>query len=161
MNTELMFSSVSNEWETPIEFYNELNSEFNFTLDPCATDENHLCDKYYTIKTDGLSKDWKDETVFVNPPYGREIIKWLRKCYEESVKNNIVIVMLVPSRTDTQWFHKYVKNKAEVRFLEGRLKFKNKLLEEEYRLAQKKYKLTAAPFPSMVVVYNGKTITKL
>ena len=67
---KLMFSSKSNEWETPQDFYDKLNHKFKFTLDPCATHENYKCDKYYTVEDDGLSKSWKGETVFINPPYG-------------------------------------------------------------------------------------------
>lgn len=78
-----MFSSKSAEWETPKWLFSKLNNEFNFTLDPCATKENHLCDKYYTIKDDGLLQDWSGETVFVNPPYGRAIKDWVKKCYDE------------------------------------------------------------------------------
>ena len=73
-----MFSSKSNSWETPQDFFDKLNDEFQFTLDPCASHENHKCSKYYTIEDDGLSKDWSGETVFVNPPYGREISKWVK-----------------------------------------------------------------------------------
>ena len=78
MNTELMFSSVSNEWETPQDFYDELNKEFNFTLDPCCQEYNHKCEKYYTSEMDGFNKSWKGEVVFCNPPYGKEIGKWVK-----------------------------------------------------------------------------------
>jgi site-specific DNA-methyltransferase (adenine-specific) len=80
-----MFSSNSNEWGTPQELYDELNKEFNFTLDPCSTEQNHKCEKFYTQEDDGLSKSWVNEVAFVNPPYGREIGLWVKKCYEESV----------------------------------------------------------------------------
>jgi phage N-6-adenine-methyltransferase len=139
MNTEVMFSSESSEWATPQEFYNELNKEFHFTLDPCATVENAKCDKFYTINEDGLKQDWGGETVFCNPPYGREIGKWVKKAYEESQKG-CTVVCLLPARTDTRWFHDYILGKAEIRFIKGRLKFgghKN-----------------AAPFPSMIVIYR-------
>jgi site-specific DNA-methyltransferase (adenine-specific) len=155
MNTNLMFSSISNEWETPKNLFDTLNKEFNFTLDPCCTKENKLCKKYYTIKTDGLSKDWSGETVFINPPYGREIGKWVKKCYEESLKGTIC-VMLIPSRTDTKWFHTYIYNKAEIRFLKGRLKFINRLLPS-WRI-DGNFKMQSAPFPSMVVVFNSRNV---
>jgi phage N-6-adenine-methyltransferase len=151
LNTDLMFSSISNEWETPDDLYEVLDKEFHFTLDPCSTNYNHKCAKYYTQDDDGLSKDWSGETVFCNPPYGREIGKWVKKCYEESRKPNTKVVMLIPSRTDTKWFHKYIYNKAEVRFLEGRLKFINRLLPS-YR-EDGNFKLQSAPFPSMIVVF--------
>ena len=132
--------------------YEKLNKEFNFTLDPCSTHENHKCDKYYTIEEDGLSKDWSGETVFVNPPYGRDIGKWVKKSYEESLKGTTV-VMLIPSRTDTTWFHQYIYGKAEIRFLKGRLKFVNRLLPSWNEEGD--YKLSPAPFPSMIVVYKN------
>ena len=139
MNTAVMFSSETDLWATPQEFFDKLNSEFNFTLDPCATSENAKCSKYYTVKEDGLKQDWGGETVFCNPPYGREIAKWVRKASEESKKPNTVVVMLIPARTDTSYFHDYIYKKAEIRFIRGRLKFGNAT--------------NSAPFPSMVVVF--------
>ena len=153
MNNELMFSSKSDEWETPQDLFDKLNKEFNFTLDPCATKDNHKCFKYYTIEDDGLSKDWSGETVFVNPPYGRSIGKWVKKCYEEYLKGTTV-VMLIPSRTDTKWFHQYIYNKTEFRLLKGRLKFINRLFPSWNE--EGNYKLSPAPFPSMIVVYKKK-----
>lgn len=142
INTGL-FSSKTNEWATPKLFFEELNKEFNFTLDPCATDENHKCEKYYTIKEDGLLQDWKNHCVFCNPPYGSSIKHWVKKCYEEHKKNNITIVMLIPARTDTSYFHEYIYHKAELRFIKGRLKFNDGN--------------NPAPFPSMVVIYRKET----
>ena len=140
MNTSVMFSSKKDEWSTPQDFFNELNKEFNFTLDPCATPENAKCEKYYTKEDDGLKQDWSGETVFCNPPYGRAIKDWVKKCYEESKKPNTTVVMLIPARTDTSYFHDYIYNKAkEIRFIRGRLKFGNAK--------------NSAPFPSMVVVF--------
>jgi len=148
-----MFSSKSDEWETPQDLFDKLNKEFNFTLDPCATKDNHKCNKYYTIEDDGLSKDWSGETVFVNPPYGRSIGKWVKKCYEEYLKGTTV-VMLIPSRTDTKWFHQYIYNKTEFRLLKGRLKFVNRLFPSWNE--EGNYKLSPAPFPSMIVIYKNK-----
>lgn len=136
MNTELMFSSKSDNWETPIEIFNELNKEFQFTFDVCADENNKKCDRYFTKEIDGLKQSWEGQRVWCNPPYGREVGKWVKKCSEEGN----VCVMLIPARTDTKWFHEYIYGKAEIRFLKGRLKFggcKN-----------------AAPFPSMVVVFR-------
>lgn len=146
MNTNLMFSSASNEWETPIEFFQQLDAEFHFTLDPCCQEYSHKCNKYYTSEMNGLDKSWEGETVFCNPPYGREIGLWVQKCYEESLKPNTTVVMLIPARTDTRWFHNYIyqKNNVEVRFLQGRLKFVNRLQD----------KPQPAPFPSMVVIFR-------
>lgn len=140
MNTTLMFSSETDLWATPQDFFDELDKEFHFTLDPCATPENAKCKKYYTVKEDGLKQDWQGETVFCNPPYGKAIKNWVKKCYEESRKPNTTVVMLIPARTDTTYFHEYIYKKAkEIRFVKGRLKFgcsKN-----------------SAPFPSMVVIF--------
>lgn len=135
MNAAL-FSSNSCEWETPPELFEKLDREFHFTLDPCASAENHKCDKFYTINDDGLSQDWGREVVFCNPPYGRKISKWVEKCSNHSG----IAVMLIPARTDTAYFHDYIYNKAEIRFLRGRLKFNN---------------YGRAPFPSMVVIFRN------
>lgn len=135
------FSSETNEWGTPQKFYEKLNDEFHFTLDPCSTHENHKCNKYYTQEDDGLSQDWSNEVVFMNPPYGREIKHWIQKAYEESLKG-VMVVCLIPARTDTTYWHSYIFGKAsEVRFVKGRLKFgdgKN-----------------SAPFPSAVIVFDN------
>jgi len=136
----VMFSSNSVEWETPIELFNELDKEFIFTLDPCSTKDNHKCMDYFTKEDDGLNKDWNYNNVFMNPPYGRNVIdKWIKKAYEESLKDNCVVVALLPVRTDTKWFHDYIIDKAEIRFLKGRLKFSNSK--------------DCAPFPSMIVIW--------
>lgn len=140
MNTEVMFSSRTPEWATPDDFFKKLDAEFHFTLDPCSTDENAKCRKHYTRDDDGLIQDWGGETVFCNPPYGRELPKWVRKCYEESRKPDTVCVMLIPSRTDTAYFHDWILGKAEIRFIRGRLRFGGCK--------------TGAPFPSMVVVFE-------
>lgn len=140
MNTDVMFSSKTDLWSTPKWFYDKLNEEFKFTLDPCSTKENHKCNKYYTKEDDGLSKSWFGENVFCNPPYGREINKWVKKCYLESMQKNTLVVALLPARTDTEWFHTYIYNKAkQIRFVKGRLKFGDSK--------------NSAPFPSMVVVF--------
>ena len=140
MNPDLMFSSAANEWETPQDFFDVLNKKFNFTLDPCATKENTKCAKYYTQVEDGLSQSWKGETVFVNPPYGRQLGVWVRKCYEEGQQPNTTVVLLIPSRTDTRYFHSYILGKAEIVFLQGRLTFSK--CENP------------APFPSLLAIYQ-------
>lgn len=137
---KVLFSSVNEVWATPQHLFDDLNAEFNFTLDPCALPDNAKCTKYYTPEDDGLSQDWEGETVFCNPPYGRKIYDWVAKCYGESRKPNTKVVLLIPARTDTRYFHDFIYHKAEeVRFLRGRLKFggaKN-----------------SAPFPSMIVIF--------
>lgn len=141
-NIKGCLSSKNVEWRTPKNFYEKLNEEFNFTLDPCATAENHKCNKYYTIKENGLLQNWGGETVFCNPPYGRkDTAEWIKKCYLESQKENTTVVLLIPARTDTKAFHEYIYHKAEIRFVKGRLKFNDSK--------------EAAPFPSMVVVFKG------
>lgn len=141
MNTAVMFSSKTDQWATPQKFFNKLNEEFNFTLDPCADDSNHKCAKYYTKEQDGLKQDWSGETVFCNPPYGREIPLWVKKCFDEVYFGNCpCVVMLIPARTDTQYFHKFIYHKAEIRFIKGRLKFGDSQ--------------NSAPFPSMVIVFR-------
>lgn len=132
------FMSQTSEWETPAETYQDLDREFCFTLDPCSTPENAKCAKYFTVADDGLSRDWGHETVFMNPPYGREIYDWMKKAHESSL-NGATVVCLVPSRTDTKWWHEFAM-KGDIRFLKGRLKFNN-------------YKYSA-PFPSAVVVFR-------
>ena len=142
MNTDVLWSSKSCEWETPKDLFDRLNEEFHFTLDPCANEYNHKCDKYYTIEQDGLKQDWSGETVFCNPPYGRTVSKWVQKCFQEVYAGKCsCAVMLIPARTDTRWFHDWIYNKAEVRFIKGRLRFGGQSQD--------------APFPSMVVVYRG------
>lgn len=134
-----LFTSNRDDWETPQDFYDRLNEEFHFTLDPCSSDENAKCEKHYTKEQDGLAQDWMGERVFCNPPYGKSIGKWCQKCYEHS-KNGGIAVMLIPARTDTAWFHDWVYGKGEIRFIRGRLYFVGSKWN--------------APFPSMVVVYK-------
>lgn len=129
MITKGLFSSASQHWSTPKELYRVLEAEFNFNDDPCPL---------HSV-TDGLYRDWETR-VFLNPPYGREITKWLRKAYSESQKGKLVVCLL-PSRTDTKWWHDYCMQADEIRFLRGRLKFGNSK--------------NSAPFPSAVVIFRG------
>ena len=140
MNNELMFSSKTDLWSTPWDFFEKLNDEFHFTLDPCSTHENAKCYKHFTLEEDGLLQDWGNEVVFCNPPYGRQIKDWVKKAYDESQKDNTTVVMLIPARTDTIYFHEYIYHKAEIRFIKGRLKFGDAK--------------NSAPFPSMVVIFG-------
>lgn len=139
MNSAL-FSSKTGVWETPQWLFDDLDAEFNFNLDPCALPENAKCSRYFTPADDGLKQDWGGYSVFCNPPYGRGVYEWVRKAAKESKNPNTTVVMLLPARTDTRYFHEFIYNKArEVRFLKGRLKFG----KAEY----------PAPFPSMVVIF--------
>jgi len=140
---KILFSSNKHDWTTPKDFFEKLNREFNFTLDPCCYAETALCKKYYTEKEDGLIQDWQGETVFCNPPYGKEIEKWVEKCYMESLKPNTTVVLLIPNRSDTIWYHEYIHGKAKVEPVKGRLKFGNSK--------------NSAPFPSIWVVFGGKS----
>lgn len=140
MGSSILFSSKSGDWETPQFFFDQLDEEFHFTLDPCCTDENAKCAKHYTPVQDGLKQDWSGETVFCNPPYGRQVVKWVKKCAEEAEKG-ATVVLLIPARTDTKWFHEYIYGKAETRFVLGRLHFGG---------------MDRAPFPSMVAIFRSK-----
>lgn len=138
MNNELMFSSKSNEWSTPQDFFDELNKEFGFTLDVSATAENAKCQKFFTEKENGLVQDWSNEICWMNPPYGRSIGKWIEKAFTESQKG-ATVVCLIPARTETRYFHEYCF-KGEVRFIRGRLKFGGAKFN--------------APFPNAVVIFR-------
>ena len=135
------FSSENQAWSTPQDFYDKLHKEFNFDLDPCTNGFNSKCTNFFTIKDDGLSKNWGGHKVFMNPPYGREIKHWIKKAYEESLKENTLVVCLIPSRTDTSYWHDYIFEKAhEIRYIRGRLKFGGNK--------------NPAPFPSAVIVFK-------
>ena len=135
---EVHFSSASAEWETPQDFFDSIQREFHLTLDVCATNENHKLWDWFTKEDDGLAQNWNGWRCWMNPPYGREIGKWVEKA---ATGGATIVVALLPARTDTRWFHQYIYNKAEVRFIKGRLKFgghKN-----------------SAPFPSMLVIWKA------
>jgi len=134
-----MFTSTTDLWETPQELFDDLNSFYHFDIDVCAIPGNAKCERYFTPEDDGLSQSWNG-ICWMNPPYGREIGRWLKKAYESAL-NGATVVCLIPARTDTAWWHDYVM-KGNVRFLRGRLKFggaKN-----------------SAPFPSAIVTFSFK-----
>lgn len=128
MNLKVHFSSIKQNWKTPKKFYEELNKEFQFDFDPCPSNPTF----------DGLMIDW-GKSNFVNPPYGRQIVAWCKKAYEEYNKGK-VIVMLIPSRTDTQWWHDYIMRAKEICFIKGRLKF------DDHK--------NSAPFPSAIAIFR-------
>lgn len=136
-DTGYMPPSQTVEWSTPQDLWESLHDEFHFTVDVAATDENTKLLRYYTEATDGLAQDWTGEIVWCNPPYGKVIADWVKKASESKATT----VMLIPSRTDTRWFHDYVYHKAELRFIKGRLKFGGHA--------------NAAPFPNMIVVFRN------
>jgi phage N-6-adenine-methyltransferase len=139
--TEIVDRKTSRQdWGTPLDLYSALYAEFEFTLDVCATDDNAKCGDYYTSEMNGLILPWRGR-VWCNPPYGRDCALWIAKAATEYAKGNCeIIVLLVPTSTDTRWFHDSVLGKAELRFIKGRLRFEG----AKYR----------APFPSMLVIYR-------
>lgn len=132
------YMSRTDEWATPQWLFNALSKEFRFTLDPCASEKNAKCRRYFTKEDDGLAQDWGTEVVWMNPPYGRVIGRWMKKAWETSLAGGMV-VCLVPARTDSRWWHDYAM-RGEVRLLVGRIKFGNAK--------------TRAPFPSAIVVFR-------
>ncbi len=137
-NMSVHFSSATEMWATPQEFFDKYNEKFDFKTDVCASPENAKCTIFYTEQMDGLAQNWQG-CCWMNPPYGRAIKAWMRKAYESSL-NGATVVCLVPARTDTAWWHDYAI-KGDIEFIRGRLKFgghKN-----------------SAPFPSAVVVFEG------
>ena len=135
----ILFSSKSEMWETPQELFDNLNAEFHFTVDVCATKDNAKCEKFFTPEMDGLKQEWTG-VCWCNPPYGRGIGKWMKKAAEVQA----TVVCLVPARTDTKWFHDWVLNRAEIRFIRGRLHFNGSK--------------NSAPFPSMLVIYQPEIL---
>jgi len=123
-----LFLSERLDWRTPQGVYDKLNEEFGFDFDPCPANPTF----------DGLSVPWGQST-FCNPPYGREVGKWIKKGWQESLLGKTV-VLLVAARTDTAWWHDYCL-KGEIRFIRGRLRFDD----------QK----NSAPFPSAIIVFKG------
>lgn len=132
-----LFTSNTDLWSTPKETFKKLGDIYHFELDVCADDTNHKCNKYFTKEIDGLKQEWNG-ICWMNPPYGREIGKWIKKAYESSL-NGATVVCLLPSRTDTKWFHEYCV-KGNIEFIKGRLKFGDSK--------------NSAPFPSMIVVFG-------
>ena len=131
------FSSKTDLWYTPQDFFKKYDDVYKFETDVCATDDNAKCAKYYTEEMDGLSQEWRG-VCWMNPPYGRTISKWMKKAYESSL-SGATVVCLVPARTDTGWWHNYAM-KGDVEFIKGRLKFGGSK--------------NSAPFPSAVVVFK-------
>ena len=135
----------SHDWGTPQDFFDNLDAEFGFTIDVCASPENAKCERYFTYHDNGLAQDWSGEVCWMNPPYGREIARWMGKAVAEARKG-ATVVCLVPARTDTAWWHDYALQ-GEVRFIRGRLRFTG-----GPRMNPKSHN---APFPCAVVVLRG------
>jgi site-specific DNA-methyltransferase (adenine-specific) len=139
---KVLFSRKSDEWTTPKDVLDALCREFLFTLDPCSTRANALCELHYTLAEDGLTKDWAEHVVFMNPPYSN-VNAWMRKAYESS-RAGATVICLVPARTDTRWFHEFA-TKGEIRLYRGRLRFGDSR--------------NSAPFPSCVVIFRPPTFS--
>lgn len=137
MSSIVHFSSKTDVWATPQNFYDAINEEFSFNTDVCAIAENAKCPHYFTPEQDGLTQKWSG-VCWMNPPYGRQIRHWMRKAYESSLAGTTV-VCLVPARTDTSWWHEWAI-RGEVRFIRGRLKF-----------GGAKH---SAPFPCALVIFR-------
>lgn len=133
------FSSATDLWATPQDFFDKQNEIYGFTLDVCATADNAKCPRYFTEADNGLAQPW-DGVVWMNPPYGRTIGQWMKKAYESSLAG-ATVVCLVPARTDTAWWHDYAM-KGQIEFIRGRLKFGSAK--------------NSAPFPSALVVFKPK-----
>jgi phage N-6-adenine-methyltransferase len=138
-----LFTSAADDWTTPDEFFARLNEEFSFTLDPCCYAENAKCEHYFTKADDGLRQVWRGR-VFMNPPYGRAIGAWVRKAFESAQTTADVVVILVPARTCSRWWHDYCMRAAEIRLVCGRIQFGGQDPEKGHN----------APFPSAVVVFR-------
>ncbi len=137
----VLHSSRSEEWSTPRDLFNLLDDEFNFTLDPCATPANTKCRKFFTKDHNGLVQNRGNEIVFCNPPYGKCMRQWPRKCHDAAL-NSATVVLLAHARTDTRWLHDRVyRRAAEIRFVRGRLKF--------WASNQ------SAPFPSLIAIFKS------
>jgi phage N-6-adenine-methyltransferase len=136
------FSSASHEWRTPAHLFDDLHAEFGFTVDACATHENWALSRYWTEADEPLLRTWSNERVFMNPPYGKQIKRWLEKAWNEATSAEL-IVALVPSRTDTAWWHDYAMSAGEIRFLRRRLTFEG--FEN----------VNPAPFPSCILIWKG------
>lgn len=134
----VVFSSKTSEWSTPQAFFDAVDAEFGFSLDAAASSENAKCPRYFTAEDDGLLQSW-DGVVWVNPPYGHAIGRWVRKCYQES-QRGAVVVGLIPAKTETRWWHDYVMRSSEVRLIRGRMRFSGSRIN--------------APFPSALVVWQ-------
>ena len=135
--TNVHFSSATDLWATPQDFFDCYNGLYGFQLDVCASPENAKCARFFTKEDDGLAQEWTG-VCWMNPPYGRDIKHWMRKAYQSSLAG-ATVVCLVPARTDTAWWHDYAV-KGQIEFIRGRLKFGGAV--------------NSAPFPSAVVVFT-------
>ena len=129
-------------WATPDDWFKYLDLEFDFTLDPCCLPDTAKCPRYFTPLEDGLGQSWAEERVFMNPPYGRELPKWMKKAYIEARDHGALVVCFIPARVDTEWWHAYSAKASEIRFPKGRVKF----IGAE----------NSAPFPVAIVIFRPR-----
>ena len=142
-----LMSSEKDDYETPQDLFDNLDSIYHFTLDAAASPRNAKCDRFYTEEDNGLVQKWEG-IVWVNPPYGRRVTGiWVDKAIHETVVSGAFICMLLPARTDTRWFHKILNSASAILFIKGRLRFVGEA--------------SAAPFPSMLVFFDGPGNTPL
>jgi len=132
-----IYSSKTDLWETPQDLFKRFDDQYHFDIDLCALPENAKCERYFTPQDDALKQEWSG-VCWCNPPYGRQLVKWVAK----AATSNATVVMLLPARTDTRWFHEYCLPHGKVEFIRGRVHFGGSV--------------NPAPFASMVVVFNGK-----
>lgn len=140
-----LFTSNKDDWETPQDLFDKLNKKYKFSWDLAASSENHKVNNYFSEEDNSLVKPWHSlgGALWLNLPYGRKIGLWVKKAYEESLETDSPIVLLIPARTDTSYWHDYIFGKAHIKFIRGRIKFERNGVPKD-----------AAPFPSAIVVYN-------
>jgi phage N-6-adenine-methyltransferase len=136
----VMASSERMDWPTPQDYFAELHAEFEFTVDACASAENAKLARYWDECDEGLMQSWEGERVYMNPPYGRQLPRWILKAWNE-IGHAEIIVALIPARVDTSYWHRYIFGHAEIRFLRGRLRFEGAA--------------NVAPFPVAVVIWRA------
>lgn len=143
---EVQTSSKKQDWETPQIIFDKLNKIYHFTWDLAASEKKTKCANYFDIEKNSLAQDWSKlpGNLFCNPPYGRELKLWVKKASETHLRNGQYLVMLIPSRTDTGYWHDYIFDKADIKFLRGRLKF-----EVDGRAGD------PAPFGSSIIIYHS------
>jgi phage N-6-adenine-methyltransferase len=139
MDNRVHFSSATDLWATPWLLFRVLDAKFRFTCDVCALPENAKCKRFYTPDEDGLAQRWTG-VCWMNPPYGREVGKWIRKAYESAASGDATVVCLIPARTDTSYWHDFVMRASEVWLVAGRIRFGDAK--------------SGAPFPSAIVVFR-------
>jgi len=149
MNKDLMFSSKNYEWETPPEVFEWIDRKWEITIDACATPGNAKCERFISPAEDFFQHNFIGEVAFMNPPYGRGIANFVEKAYTEALKPNTIFICLLPARTDTRWWHRYVMKSVAIYLIQGRIKFLN---EDGERVA-------SAPYPSAIVFFDGQSRT--